>query len=110
LGFYDGFFGPGTGAFLIFVFIRFFGYSFLHASAAAKVLNVGTNLAALVYFGATGSILWGPAVAMAACNVAGSWTGSHLAIKKGSGFVRALFLIVLAALIIKFGYDTYRAA
>ncbi len=50
IGFYDGFFGPGTGSFLIFLFVRFFGFDFLHASAGAKVVNVATNLAALLYF------------------------------------------------------------
>ena len=57
VGFYDGFFGPGTGSFLIFLFIRFFGFDFLHASAAAKVVNVATNLAALSYFVPHGYLL-----------------------------------------------------
>lgn len=107
IGFYDGFFGPGTGSFLIFLFIRFFGFDFLHASAAAKVVNVATNLAALAYFVPHGYLLPVLAVVMAAFNVLGSLAGSHLALRHGSGFVRQMFLIVVSALILKFAYDTF---
>ena len=55
IGFYDGLFGPGTGSFLIFLFIRFFALDFLHASASAKVVNIATNLAALVFFVPSGT-------------------------------------------------------
>jgi uncharacterized protein len=106
LGFYDGFFGPGTGTFLIFIFVRFFGYDFLNASASAKVINTATNFAALVYFIPSGNIFWLAAVTMACANVAGSFTGSHMAISRGTVFVRRLFLAVLTVIIIKFGYDT----
>lgn len=107
IGFYDGFFGPGTGSFLIFLFIRFFGFDFLHASAAAKVVNVATNLAALAYFVPHGYLLPVLAVVMAAFNILGSLAGSHLALRHGSGFVRQMFLIVVSALILKFAYDTF---
>ena len=107
LGFYDGFFGPGTGSFLIFVFVRFFALDFLRASAVAKVVNVATNAAALLYFAPTGHVLWGLALTMAAFNVAGATVGSRLAISRGSGFVRQVFLVVSAVLIAKFGYDTF---
>jgi uncharacterized membrane protein YfcA len=109
IGFYDGFFGPGTGSFLILLFIRFFGFDFLHASAAAKVVNVATNLAALSFFIPNG--YWIPVlgVLMAACNVGGSWIGTHLALKHGSGFVRKIFLVVVAVLIVRFAWDTLRA-
>jgi uncharacterized membrane protein YfcA len=108
LGFYDGFFGPGTGMFLIFVFVRFFGYDFLNASASAKVVNTATNLAALLYFIPSGNIIWPAAVVMASANITGSFAGSHLAIRRGTAFVRRTFLVVLAILIAKFGYDTLR--
>lgn len=108
LGFYDGFFGPGTGTFLIFIFIRFFGYDFLNASASAKVINTATNFAALVYFIPSGNILWLTAATMAIANISGSFTGSHLAIRHGAAFVRRLFLVVLAAIILKFSYDTLK--
>jgi len=109
LGFYDGFFGPGTGSFLIFAFIRFFGFDFLKASLSAKCVNLMTNTGALLAFGFTGHILWGLGLGMAACNVAGAWIGSHLALKHGTGFVRAAFLVVAVALIGKFGWDTFRS-
>ena len=107
LGFYDGFFGPGTGSFLIFLFIRFFGFDFLHASAASKVVNVATNLAAIAYFVPNGFFLPVAAVIMAVANVGGSFIGTHLALRHGSGFVRQVFLIVVCALIVKFAWDTF---
>ena len=106
-GFYDGFFGPGTGSFLIFLFIRFFGFDFLHASAASKVVNVATNLAAIGYFVPNGFYLPLAAIVMAAANVTGSFVGTHLALRHGSGFVRKLFLGVVSALIVKFAWDTF---
>lgn len=107
IGFYDGFFGPGTGSFLIFLFIRFFGFDFLHASAASKVVNVATNLAALSFFIPNGYFLPVLAVAMALCNVGGSVVGTHLALRHGSAFVRKIFLFVVSALILKFAWDTF---
>jgi len=106
LGFYDGFFGPGAGSFMIFAFVRFFGLDFLRASSAAKVVNFSTNLAALAWFAPTGHVLWQLALAMAIFNIAGAMVGSRLAIRHGSGFVRGVFLAVTAVLIAKFGYDT----
>lgn len=107
LGFYDGFFGPGTGSFLIFLFIRFFGFDFLHASAASKVVNVATNLAAIAYFVPNGFFLPLAAVIMATANIGGSFIGTHLALRHGSGFVRKVFLAVVCALIVKFAWDTF---
>lgn len=107
LGFYDGFFGPGTGSFLIFLFIRFFGFDFLHASAASKVVNVATNLAAIAYFIPNGFFLPVAAVVMATGNIAGSFIGTHLALRHGSSFVRRVFLAVVGALIVKFAWDTF---
>jgi hypothetical protein len=107
LGFYDGFFGPGMGSFLIFAFVRWFGLDFLRSSAVAKIVNGSTNLAALAYFAPTGHVLWGPALSMALFNVAGAQVGARLAIRRGSGFVRGVFLLVTVLLIAKFGYDTW---
>nr|WP_211364143.1 TSUP family transporter [Propionivibrio limicola] len=106
IGFYDGFFGPGTGSFLIFLFIRFFGFDFLHASAAAKVVNVATNVAAIGYFVPNGYYLPLLAAIMATANICGSFIGTSLALRHGSGFVRKLFLFVVCALIVKFAWDT----
>ncbi len=106
LGFYDGFFGPGTGAFLIFIFVRFFGYDFLHASASSKMVNLMTNLAALAFFLPAGEFFLLAALAMAVSNVAGAFVGTHLAVTKGSQFVRRFFLILLVVLIARMAYGT----
>ena len=105
IGFYDGFFGPGTGSFLIFAFIRFLGMDFLRASAMAKLVNVATNLAAILFFAAHGSVLWLAAGLMAAANLSGAVVGSRLALKHGSGFVRKVFLFVVCVLILKLASD-----
>jgi uncharacterized membrane protein YfcA len=107
IGFYDGFFGPGAGSFLVFLFVRFFGFDFLAASAVAKVVNVACNLSALLWFGYSGHLIWQIGLMMAVCNVAGSLIGSRLAIRHGSGFVRKIFLLVVSALIVKTGYDAF---
>jgi uncharacterized membrane protein YfcA len=109
LGFYDGFFGPGTGSFLIFIFVRMFGLDFLRASATSKIVNVSTNAAALLFFGFSGHILVAVGLAMAVFNVGGAVVGSHLAIHHGSAFVRKVFLLMASLLILKFAYDTFPA-
>ncbi|MFZ6818877.1 TSUP family transporter [Undibacterium sp. Ji22W] len=107
VGFYDGFFGPGTGSFFIFIFVRVFGYDFLRASASAKVLNVACNAAALIWFGYSGHVMWILGSAMAVCGVLGSIAGSKMAIKYGSTFVRSLFLLVVSLLVVKTSYDAF---
>jgi uncharacterized membrane protein YfcA len=107
LGFYDGFFGPGTGSFLIFVFIRWFGMDFLHATSAAKVVNFATNAAALAYFIPSGNVLWAVGLTMAVCNILGAQLGARMALRHGSGFVRGVFLVVASGLALKFAYDTF---
>ncbi|QMU30125.1 sulfite exporter TauE/SafE family protein [Adhaeribacter radiodurans] len=107
IGFYDGFFGPGTGSFLIFIFISLFGFNFLAASASAKVVNIATNLSALLYFAFTNQVLYRIGIPMAICNVLGSTLGSRLAIQKGTSFIRVFFLIVVIAIISKFAYDSF---
>jgi uncharacterized membrane protein YfcA len=105
IGLYDGFFGPGTGSFLVFLFVRGFGLDFLHASASAKVVNAAANVAAIILFGLTGELLWLLGLAMAVSNVAGAQFGSHLAIRRGSRFVRWVFLLVVGSLIAKTAWD-----
>lgn len=107
IGFYDGFFGPGTGSFLIFLFVRFFGFDFLSASASSKVVNVACNIAALLWFGYSGHLIWQLGLLMALCNVSGSVVGTSLALKHGTGFVRKLFLLVVTVLILKTTYDAF---
>lgn len=106
LGFYDGFFGPGTGSLLLFAFVGLFGYDFIAASASAKLINVATNVASLFYFASTGQVLYKVALPMAVCNMLGSTLGAWLAQRKGTGFVRVLFLVIVSAFIVKLGWET----
>ncbi len=107
IGFYDGFFGPGTGSFLIFLYVRFFGFDFLAASACAKLVNVACNIAALIWFSFSGHLIVWLGLSMAVFNVAGSLVGSHFAIRHGSVFVRKLFLVVVVLLIARTSYDAF---
>jgi hypothetical protein len=105
IGFYDGLIGPGTGSFLLIVLVAGLGLSFLKASATAKIVNVGTNVAALIVFGFTGSVLWLLGLLMGACNLVGAVIGARTAIAKGSEFVRRVFLVVVALLILRLAWD-----
>jgi uncharacterized membrane protein YfcA len=107
IGAYDGFFGPGTGSFLIFLFVRLLGFDFLHASASAKFLNTATNAAALMLFACKGHVWWHLAVAMALANVIGSLVGTRLALRHGAPFVRAVFVCVVCLLIVKTAWDGF---
>lgn len=103
IGFYDGVMGPGTGSFLIIGLVSVLGYSFLEASAKAKIANFATNLGALTVFVPGGHVMWAPALLMAAMNVAGGYLGARTAVARGSGFVRVLFMVVVAAFVIRIG-------
>jgi uncharacterized membrane protein YfcA len=105
LGFYDGIFGAGTGTFLLFLLVGLLGYSFLQGSATARIVNLATNIGALAVFAAQGAPMWRVGLVMGACNVAGGWLGAHTAIRRGSRFVRAVFLVVVAALAVRLSYD-----
>ena len=105
IGFYDGLFGPGTGSFLIFLFIRYFAFDFLQASASAKFVNIATNIAALMIIIPTGKVLYALAIPMAIYNMLGAYTGTWVAMKRGTAFIRALFLCLLVILILKLAYD-----
>lgn len=102
---YDGFFGPGTGTFLIVGFVALCGRSMLRATADAKVVNFASNLAALAAFAHQGSVLWKLALPMAAGQLVGGVIGARLAIKGGAKLIRLMVLIVSGALVIKLGYD-----
>ena len=106
IGFYDGAVGPGTGSFLIVLLVAAVGYTFLQASATAKIVNVGTNAASLIVFGISGSVLWTLGLLMAACNVTGAIIGARTAIARGSGFVRAVLLVVTGVLIAVLAWQT----
>lgn len=107
IGFYDGLIGPGTGTFFILAFIGIWGSDFLHASASAKLINIATNLAAIIYFSSTGHILYEFALPMAACNMAGSFFGTRLALLKGNRFIKIVFLLVVFGTILRFAWDIF---
>lgn len=106
IGFYDGIFGPGTGTFLMLVLVAVLGFAFLTASSIAKVVNVATNLGALIIFGLHGVILWRVGLVLGLANILGGMLGARIAIRGGSAFVRKIFLLVTAVLIFKVGVDT----
>ena len=109
IGFYDGIFGPGTGSFFIFFFIRYLKVDFLHASALSKIGNFMTNFAALSFFVPTGHVLFQLGLMMAVANVVGSLVGVKMALKYGSGFIRILFLILVSILICRLAYQMLTA-
>jgi len=103
VGFYDGIFGPGSGSLLLFIFVKYFGYDFLNASASAKLVNLGTFSAALLFFIPSGHVLWVIGGLVAVCNMAGALTGTFLALRYGSDLIRILFLFLLMLLIGRMG-------
>ena len=108
LGLYEGFFGPGSGALLIFAFVRVFGFDFLRASAAAKLSNFAGCTTAAVVFGVHGEAMWGLAAGMAVVYLGGAWVGAHVAIARGSRWLRWLFILVAGSLIARTGWDAVR--
>lgn len=107
IGFYDGVFGPGSGSFLLFLFVKVFGFDFLNASASAKVINIGTFTSALLFFIPTGHVLWEIGFIVAMCNILGSLVGVFLALRYGSQFIRIFFLILLFFLIARMGLTLF---
>lgn len=105
IGFYDGFFGPGTGAFLILVYTYLMKYDFVVANANAKVVNLASNFAAVVTFIASGKVLFIIAIPAAICGICGNMLGSYLVVKKGNKYIRPVFISVLVLLFLKIIYD-----
>ncbi|MDO6387270.1 sulfite exporter TauE/SafE family protein [Uliginosibacterium sp. 31-12] len=108
LGFYDGFIGPGTGSFLLFLFVRFFHFDFLRATACAKVVNFGTNAATLVFLVPAGMVAYELAVPLGVAAICGSVVGSRLAMRGGNQWIRRLFLILAVSLLAKLAWETLR--
>lgn len=108
VGFYDGFFGPGTGSFFVLGFVMVLGFEFVQASAYAKLVNCVTNISALVVFIMQGYFIFPLAVLMAIFNITGSYLGSSMALKKGNGFVRIVFLLIVSLMILRYGFDIIR--
>ena len=107
LGFYDGFFGPGTGTFLTFAFIKIYGFDFLHASANTKILNFTSNFTALILFMFSGQILYKVAIFYAISMVLGGYIGAKVAINKGSQLIKPIFLFMAVAVAIKLLYQAF---
>jgi len=106
IGFYDGFLGPGTGSFLIFAFLMI-GFDFLKAAGNAKFLNFGSNIGALLMFMFLGQINYVYGFIMGVAQVLGAICGSKYAIKRGSSYVRVLFIVVTILLLAKNAYDYF---
>ncbi len=100
IGFYDGFFGPGTGSFLIIAFYIFIGLGLVQSSATAKVFNLASNLGALVIFVLGGKVIFSIGIPLAVANIAGNYIGSNLAVKKGASTVKFSLLLSLTILMI----------
>lgn len=107
IGVYDGALGPGTGSFLVFALVGLMGYAFLEASAKAKIANVATNLGALAVFAPAGHVMWKVGAVMALANLAGGYTGARTAVARGSAFVRAVFVLVVAAFTVRIGGSVF---
>lgn len=105
IGFYDGFFGPGTGTFLIIIFATLLKYDFIVANANTKLVNLSSNIAALITFATAGKILFAIAIPAALCGIAGNLLGSNLVIKKGNHLIRAVFIAVMLLLLIRILYQ-----
>ena len=108
LGVYDGFFGPGTGSLYIFLFGAVLGFDFLRASALATAANWASDVCAMGLFLSRGSWIPGLALILMVANAVGGYAGAHLALRKGAGFVRLLFLFVVGSLILRFGWQLLR--
>jgi uncharacterized membrane protein YfcA len=107
IGFYDGLIGPGTGSMLMIALVAIMGFAFVGASAIAKVVNATTNLASIIVVGIHIGIMWKLGLLLGVANLLGGYTGSHLAIAKGSSFIRIFYLIVTGLLIVRLGYSLY---
>lgn len=105
LGAYDGFFGPGTGSLLVIAFATVFGDALTRASGNAKIVNLASNLAAMLLFASRGTILWRVSLPMAAANALGATVGARLAIRRGDGLVRGVVLLVVLAVVAKLSID-----
>jgi uncharacterized membrane protein YfcA len=107
VGFYDGFFGPGTGSFFVLGFVVILGFEFVQASAYSKVINCMTNISALLVFIKQGNYILELAIIMSVCNITGNVIGTRLALKNGNPFVRTIFLLIVTLMIFRYGYDLF---
>ncbi|GGH63487.1 TSUP family transporter [Rothia aerolata] len=109
IGFYDGVLGPGTGSFLMISMITLLGYNFLLATAQTKIVNLATNIGALIFFAVSGNVIWAIGLLLGAANLVGGYLGARTAIARGNGFIRIMMICVVSALILKLGFDIFFA-
>ncbi|MGC5628202.1 TSUP family transporter [Georgenia sp. Z1344] len=105
IGLYDGVIGPGTGSFLVISLVGLLGYAFLQASGIAKIVNLATNLGALLFFVPAGHVVWAAGLAVGVGNLAGGYLGARMAVARGSGFVRVVFVVVVSVLVLRLGWQ-----
>jgi uncharacterized membrane protein YfcA len=108
IGFYDGFFGPGTGTFFAIAFARWGKHDLLGATARAKILNLVSNVGALAAFMWAGRLHWKVGLSMGVLSAAGHWVGSHLGVRKGASLIRPVVALVCAGLFAKVLFDALR--
>lgn len=101
IGFYDGFLGPGTGTFLMVGFISLLGYSLRRATAATKVLNFASNLAALALFIYGDQVVWSYGLVMAAGQIIGGSIGARLALRSGTRLIRPLVVTICVVMVLR---------
>ncbi|HCM15428.1 MAG TPA: hypothetical protein DHW79_05725 [Candidatus Cloacimonas sp.] len=99
VGFYDGFFGPGTGTFLILIYSALLHYDFVRANGNSKVVNLASNVAALITFARAGVIFYPLAIPAAVCGIAGNLIGSRMVILRGNKVIRKVFILALILLL-----------
>ncbi|WP_435744312.1 TSUP family transporter [Nocardioides sp. SYSU DS0663] len=103
IGFYDGALGPGTGSFFVIALVGLLGYNFLEASAKARMANWATNLGALMLFVPQGAVIWEIGLVIGVCNLVGGYLGARTAVRRGAGFVRIFFIVVVSAFVLRIG-------
>ena len=103
VGMYDGALGPGTGSFFVFTLVGLLGYSFLEASAKARMANWATNLAALCVFVPQDAVMWRVGLVIGSCNLVGAYLGARVAVSRGARFVRLFFIVVVGAFAVRIG-------
>ena len=107
IGFYDGFFGPGTGSFFVIAYVTLLGYGLTRATAHTKLMNFSSNIASLIFFSLAGLVAWKVGLIMAAGQVIGSYTGSHLTMKHGVKLIKPMLVVVSFLLSLKLLLDSY---
>jgi uncharacterized protein len=107
LGFYDGFFGPGTGTFWTMAFVLMLGFNLTRATAHTKVVNFASNVCSLLIFALAGQINYVAGVAMGLGQLIGARFGSQMVMKRGTRFIRPVFITVVLAITGKLLHDAY---